>query len=339
MDYLKSIVGKLMFIIQKLSLTVFTDIGDQLAPVFYRGLTLFIVFYGLGMIIKKIERDFYKFGMTAFICALAIQLATNVDLYKEWILTPILGTAIDISEFILKSVADAKFTDMDSFSFLDGAYQKLTEYSANMKPSGNALTNLGLYIEVYAAKFLLWGFFFFFALTFFLYFLVCWSIIYLLSMFAGVFFLLACFEKTRSFAGNWLKTIIAAGITIILAHAVLGLTIGGLDKAFSQLTFAELTQGAFNDFFMVALCWCVVASLLMLMVPQITQGLTAVSFSIGGAAIAGAVGGVSLAKMKAAGGKAAGYGLDSLKGGGAVRGAQNMYGNATEMLRRMRGIA
>ena len=81
------------------------------------------------------------------------------------------------------------------------------------------------------------------------------------------------------------------------------------------------------------------SSLLMLMVPQITQGITSVSLSIGGAAIVGAVGGVSLAKMKAAGGKAAGYGLDTLKGGGAVRDVHNMYGNATEMLKRMRGIA
>jgi type IV secretory pathway VirB6-like protein len=157
-------------------------------------------------------------------------------------------------------------------------------------------------------------------------------------MFAGIFLFLACFDKTREFFMNWIKTLIAAAFTIILSHSVLGLTVGSLDTAFSKLATSDISQGAFGDFFLMALLWCIVASLLMLMVPQVSQGITNVSFSIGGAAVTSAVGSAALTKTKLIGGKAAGYGYDTLKGGGAIQHGRQIYGGATNLLNKLRGV-
>jgi len=344
MTVINNIVTLIMVTIQNVCMSIYESIGTQLSPLFEISLTLFVVVMGIKLITRGDTDSFKKLIITAVIITITFEIAKNKDLYKEYIIGPILGTTMDLGNYILSASAEiTKTKETNAFEYLSTSYSDLLTYCDNLKPSGSFINNAGLYIQVWVAKLTLFVAYLVFALCFYGYFLLAWATVYLLSIFAGIFLLMAAFPSTRSLTLAYFKTTLNSCMMMILAHAVMAVTITGINGTFKNLAGTDISAGIFTEFFLAALIVCILGIYLMTRIPEISSSLIGVMSSMGSGFAQGAasLGFRSLAAPSKgaanmtlkAGGMAGKGALNVAKGAGSV-----ITGNATEILKRMRGI-
>ena len=219
------------------------------------------------------------------------------DVYRAWVITPVLNTVVNIAEFTVNQGASNGHGISDLFGRVENTIGKLMAFFDTVDVPGNFITNALLQIKVIGAYGLLALVLCVAYLVFIGLFLIALFGMFVMFFVGGICIFFAAFPETRFITWSWLRAIFTYGLEMIFASIVMAIFIEMLEMATSDVAATNIvrdgvfTQGYGALLFLSALCiWLLIKS--NNYAASLTSGTSSGGGGMGGGIAGGVLGGI-----------------------------------------------
>lgn len=248
---------------------------------------IYVIYVGYNCFKGNFREKTKEFVTSAIILIFVSHIIFNSSSYFEYIVGPITDTTFGIYNFFLSKSSGESISNGNWFTALGGMLNYFFEFADKIMPSGNPLTNLGIFIKVISALIILGICISLVTISAFSIFIVSYILMNIVLIFGCITIFFASFKETRGYFFSWLRTVLYYCITIILSGAIIALMFSLCKDSMQHIAAQDLEKdGVFTSAFVAAVVINYVTYHLLKSVWSVAASLT--SSQGGGGGIFGA---------------------------------------------------